>query len=233
MRIKKIYLAGAISNNPNYELDFDNAELLMIRKGFGVINPVKIIKSLIEKSKNKELSHRSIMLVLIPYLFDSDGIYLMPNWIQSDGAVLEYQIAKYLQKRNKDYLIFKTIEVYENIIENDIDTIVNIINTNKLKRLPYQLSDYQAATKVVYDAFAIKTEDARNRERHIVTINHCLAYVYRMDYNLTSVIIGKILQRHHTTILHSVKLINEQMNYYYDVKSKLEAVKKILAGALK
>ena len=39
---KKVYLAGAISNDPNYKEKFDNAEKKLEDLGFKVINPTKI-----------------------------------------------------------------------------------------------------------------------------------------------------------------------------------------------
>ena len=38
----KVYISGAITNNPNYKEDFANAEKLLKKHGFEVVNPASL-----------------------------------------------------------------------------------------------------------------------------------------------------------------------------------------------
>lgn len=43
--MKQLYLCGAISNNPNYKQDFENARKRLIEADYGVISPVMFCKN--------------------------------------------------------------------------------------------------------------------------------------------------------------------------------------------
>lgn len=80
----KVYIAGAISNNPNYLKEFAEAEKYLIRNGYTALNPTKN-----EGSTYKELIDKGLM-----DLMQCEAIYMLPGWENSVGAGLEYTYAK-------------------------------------------------------------------------------------------------------------------------------------------
>ncbi len=79
----KIYIAGAISNNPNYKEQFATAEKLLTEDGFAVVNPVK----------NDGFSYREYIDMGLNELMRCDVIYLLKGWEKSNGANLEFVYA--------------------------------------------------------------------------------------------------------------------------------------------
>ena len=82
----KIYISGAISNNPNYKEDFERAEKKLKADGYEVINPTMV-------ELPPSCTHADYMKVDFALLDLSDGIYLLSNYEQSKGACMEYGYA--------------------------------------------------------------------------------------------------------------------------------------------
>ena len=80
----KVYIAGAISNNPNYLKEFAEAEKYLVRMGYVAVNPTKN-----EGSTYKELIDKGLM-----DLMQCEAICMLPGWEDSVGAKLEYTYAK-------------------------------------------------------------------------------------------------------------------------------------------
>lgn len=84
----KIYIAGSITkeldNNENYEKSFNDIERALIAKGHAVLNPCK----------NLGFSRKDYIFMGIAELSRCDAIYMLSNWRDSEGAIIEHQIAK-------------------------------------------------------------------------------------------------------------------------------------------
>jgi nitrogenase molybdenum-iron protein alpha/beta subunit len=93
----KVYIAGAISNNPNYKEQFAEAEEFLKKIGYTVLNPVK----------NLGFEYKDYIDMGLCELMKCDAIYLLPNYQESQGAMLEYQYAitvglKMVERSNKE-----------------------------------------------------------------------------------------------------------------------------------
>lgn len=80
----KIYIAGPISNDPNYKERFAKAEEKLIAKGHAVINPVK----------NLGFTYKEYIDMGLCELMRCDVIYLLKGFDESNGALLEYAYAE-------------------------------------------------------------------------------------------------------------------------------------------
>jgi nucleoside 2-deoxyribosyltransferase len=84
---KKIYIAGPISGRiEEAEKEFNQAEVFLNAKGYEVVNPMKL-----PHDHNKLWS--SYMRECIFALYECDTIYMLENYRQSPGAMIERRIA--------------------------------------------------------------------------------------------------------------------------------------------
>lgn len=82
-RKKRIYISGAITNNPTYREDFARAEKEILNMGYVPINPARVNG---EISAECGFTHDDYMDVCMVLLKKADGIYLLKNWVISEGA---------------------------------------------------------------------------------------------------------------------------------------------------
>lgn len=84
----KIYIAGKISGNETYREEFKRVEDMF--KGNVVLNP-----SVLPKGLTKE-EYAKIDFAMIN---SSDMVCFLPNFRESEGAMLEYRYCKYIGKK--------------------------------------------------------------------------------------------------------------------------------------
>ena len=88
--MKKLYLCGAISNNPNYRKDFETAHKKLQKAGYEILNPVEFCKEL----KTWEDCMRRCLFTLITNRVL--GIAIIETPYKSKGADLEMQVGEAL-----------------------------------------------------------------------------------------------------------------------------------------
>ena len=93
MKKERIYLSGAITDNPNFRKEFEIAETNLQDQGFDVINPASVCARL------PEMTHSEYMSICLKMLECCDYIYMMKSWKQSAGAKQELINAKRLQMK--------------------------------------------------------------------------------------------------------------------------------------
>lgn len=97
-----LYISGPITGNPDYLEQFAAAELELATRGYDVYNPAAHV---LEKKDAlvlpaapgyegtpswSDYMRRDILVIAR----DADGLALLPGWADSEGAVLEVQVAK-------------------------------------------------------------------------------------------------------------------------------------------
>jgi nucleoside 2-deoxyribosyltransferase len=93
---QKLYLAGPISNVPQAELRFANAEFMLRSAGFEVVNPFSILADLLipgyDRMDRDEKCKAQLRADLIHMLM-CDGIASLPLDAPSEGMARELHVA--------------------------------------------------------------------------------------------------------------------------------------------
>ena len=86
----KIYISGKVSGMENEAAElFSKAESDLQAKGFVTVNPMKL-----EHQHDK--NWHSYMKEDVKALCECDEIFMLSNWADSKGAIIEHTIAMYL-----------------------------------------------------------------------------------------------------------------------------------------
>jgi hypothetical protein len=86
----KIYISGKISGIESEAVElFAKAENELLLKGFEPVNPMAL-------NHEHDKSWHSYMKEDIKALCDCDQIFMLSNWVDSKGAIIEHAIAMYL-----------------------------------------------------------------------------------------------------------------------------------------
>ena len=86
---ERIYISGPITGTKDYMQRFEKAEMELTEKGYSVINPAKVNAMLPQDATWEEYIKVSLTLLSI-----CTGVYMMPGWRESRGAVLEFMQAR-------------------------------------------------------------------------------------------------------------------------------------------
>ena len=81
---KRIYVSGRISGTRDYACRFAAAETRLLLRGHDAINPVKRTK----KGKYADMIRADLRLI-----DECDAVYMLKDWMQSQGARLEHDYA--------------------------------------------------------------------------------------------------------------------------------------------
>ena len=106
-----IYISGKITDNENYQSEFQKAEQWLMLKGHTPINPAKIALIL------PKLDYAQLMKVDYSLLEMCDAIFMLGGWQESKGACAELSYAKSLGKK----VLYQ--KYFERGQENEIGTI--------------------------------------------------------------------------------------------------------------
>ena len=98
----RVYISGPITKGEKITAPsaieaarktFASAEAILQARGHEPINPFKVIPY------RKELTWKDYMKANLKALVDCDGIYMLPGWHESEGALLENFIARKLKMK--------------------------------------------------------------------------------------------------------------------------------------
>lgn len=89
--MKKIYISGKITGIEQEAFEiFEKVELDLFSQGHEVINPMKL------NHNHHDQSWHSYMKTDIKALCDCDEVFMLHNWTDSKGAIIEHTIAMFL-----------------------------------------------------------------------------------------------------------------------------------------
>lgn len=103
----RVYIAGAITGVKNYELTFKQREKELKSMGYQVENPVAIGQALQRMFPYDNLTHADYMNQTLKALLNCEGISMLNGWENSEGARIEYEVAK---ATNKIFVEIKPLE---------------------------------------------------------------------------------------------------------------------------
>lgn len=85
--MKRIYISGKITDDANYKVNFEVAELALETAGFQPVNPA-------EEHLSEGATWADYMRHDIKLLCDCDAIYMLKGWRESAGAKIEHKLAR-------------------------------------------------------------------------------------------------------------------------------------------
>lgn len=93
----RVYLSGAITNDPNYKQKFVDYEKIFTELGYQVVNPVTLCGGL------PELSHAEYLRICCTALSVCDTIFVIDGYGESKGVMTELDFAS----KNGVYRLWK------------------------------------------------------------------------------------------------------------------------------
>lgn len=86
----KIYIAGKITDNPDYKAEFCRLEHDLLTKGHIVLNPTILPLG---------MEYKDYIRICLSMIDCCDEVYLLPNWKDSHGARYEEKYARMKGKK--------------------------------------------------------------------------------------------------------------------------------------
>ena len=86
--MKRIYICGKVSGDPDYDKKFLKEENRLFSLGYEPVNPAAFISRKEEWVKAMRMAIRTMLLC--------DGVSLLPDWKKSKGAKIEAKLAREL-----------------------------------------------------------------------------------------------------------------------------------------
>ena len=80
----KIYIAGKITDNPNYKKQFAAAERFLRKKGHTIMSPAVLPAG---------FEHFEYMRICYSMIDVCEGVFFLRNWADSKGAMMEHDYA--------------------------------------------------------------------------------------------------------------------------------------------
>lgn len=154
-----IYISGSISKNPNYMVEFKEAELMLQEKGFKVVNPAE--------NGNDSWTYKRYIDTGMLQLMECDCIYMLKGYEESIGAMLELAYAEAVgikvikqeeTQMTKDATITISIEEFTRL--KDIETRFEIMKQEmlNLSYLPIHHQNIMGIEKEYAQKHEIKTD---------------------------------------------------------------------------
>ena len=135
----KVYISGAITNNPQYKEQFAAAEEILLAAGHTVINP----------ARNQGQSYKELIDVGLFELMQCDAIYLLRGYERSTGATLEHDYARTVGmeiiKEDETVIGVDDVLLNKNICKKCV--VVQTDHDTGYYRLMYSSGDWAMANK--------------------------------------------------------------------------------------
>ena len=97
----KIYISGAISNNPNYKKDFTEAKKILTKLGYEVLSPIET------NASKQNLPIKFCMFEALDMLKQADFITFITDGKHSKGMNIEHALAEYCHIPIINYQLLK------------------------------------------------------------------------------------------------------------------------------
>lgn len=87
---KKIYIAGKITGDPDFKQKFERVAHYFRARGYAVLNPTVLSQD--------GMLPADYMRICLPMVDSSDIVYFLSDYVNSNGAQIEFLYAKYIGK---------------------------------------------------------------------------------------------------------------------------------------
>ena len=134
---KNIYIAGRITGLENYKEVFETAEIDLKERGWIPMSPARL---------SGGFEHAEYMHICFSMIDICDTVYLLLDWRESKGAVMEYNYAR---------------ECHKNIIREEL----KITNAERAALTFQAIEDKKKTDKAIINKEAIKI--AKQKEKQI------------------------------------------------------------------
>jgi chromosomal replication initiation ATPase DnaA len=106
--------------------------------------------------------------------------------------------------------------------------IKNQDEVRKIRKFKRDRVKIEDVLKIIAENCGVKSHEivSRIRKRTLIDARFIFCYMLKSEFNFTYESIGKILDRDHTTIIHSVKTHKERYQTYNDYKEITDGIQK-------